>query len=47
MLVLLYVIPATLNAATITVTSLPALQTAINNAVAGDIIILTNGIYTY
>lgn len=33
-------------AATITVTSLPALQTAINNAAPGDIIILTNGVYT-
>lgn len=33
-------------AATITVTSLSALQTAINNAAPGDIIILANGIYT-
>lgn len=46
LLVLLYVIPASLTAATITVTSLSALQTAINNAVAGDIIILANGTYT-
>jgi poly(beta-D-mannuronate) lyase len=46
LLVLLYVIPASINAATITVTSLSALQTAINNAAAGDIIILANGTYT-
>lgn len=46
LLVLLYVMPACLTAATITVTSLSALQTAINNAVAGDIIILANGTYT-
>jgi poly(beta-D-mannuronate) lyase len=35
-----------LAAATITVSSLSALQTAINNAAPGDVIILTNGIYT-
>jgi hypothetical protein len=35
-----------IRAATITVTSLSALQTAINNAVPGDIIILANGVYT-
>lgn len=35
-----------LSAATINVSSLSALQTAINNAVAGDIIILANGVYT-
>lgn len=46
LLVLLYVMPACLTAATITVTSLSALQTAINNAAAGDIIILANGTYT-
>lgn len=46
LLVLLYVMPACLTAATITVTSLSALQTAINNAVAGDIIILANGTYS-
>jgi poly(beta-D-mannuronate) lyase len=46
LLVLLYVMPACLTAATITVTSLSALQTAINSAVAGDIIILANGTYT-
>jgi poly(beta-D-mannuronate) lyase len=46
LLVLLYVLPATLMAATITVSSLSALQTAINNAAPGDIIILTNGVYT-
>jgi poly(beta-D-mannuronate) lyase len=36
----------TLSAETITVSSLSALQSAINNASAGDIIILTNGVYT-
>jgi hypothetical protein len=46
LLVLLYVMPASLTAATITVTSLSALQTAINNAVAGDVIILANGTYS-
>ena len=35
-----------LKAATVTVTSLSALQTAINNAAPGDIIILANGTYT-
>ncbi|QEC43938.1 DUF7594 domain-containing protein [Pseudobacter ginsenosidimutans] len=34
------------NAATITVSSLSALQTAINNASPGDVIILSNGVYT-
>jgi poly(beta-D-mannuronate) lyase len=37
---------ACFSASTINVTSLPALQTAINNAVPGDIIILANGVYT-
>ncbi|WP_143773924.1 chondroitinase-B domain-containing protein [Niastella vici] len=46
LLVLLYILPATLTAATVTVTSLSALQTVINNAAAGDIIILANGTYT-
>ncbi|OQP57432.1 chondroitinase-B domain-containing protein [Niastella populi] len=46
LLVLLFVMPASITAATITVTSLAALQTAINNAVPGDIIILSNGTYT-
>ncbi len=35
-----------LKAATVNVSSLSALQTAINNAVAGDVIILANGVYT-
>ncbi|HEY8919813.1 MAG TPA: chondroitinase-B domain-containing protein [Chitinophaga sp.] len=35
-----------LSAATINVSSLPALQTAINNAAPGDVIILANGVYT-
>ncbi|NIG53920.1 chondroitinase-B domain-containing protein [Chitinophaga sp. Cy-1792] len=35
-----------LSAATVNVSSLSALQTAINNAVAGDVIILANGVYT-
>ncbi|MVT41973.1 T9SS type A sorting domain-containing protein [Chitinophaga oryziterrae] len=35
-----------LSAATINVSSLSALQTAINNAAPGDIIILANGVYT-
>jgi hypothetical protein len=34
------------TATTIPVTSLPALQTAINNAAPGDVIILANGVYT-
>jgi poly(beta-D-mannuronate) lyase len=37
---------ATASAATFTVTSISALQTRINAAVAGDIIILQNGVYT-
>src|SRR5689334_8226787 len=37
---------ASLRAATINVSSLPALQTAINNASPGDVIILANGVYT-
>jgi len=35
-----------LSAATIQVSSLSALQTAINNAVPGDVIVLANGVYT-
>jgi hypothetical protein len=46
LLVLLFAMPACLTAAIITVTSLPALQTAITNAAPGDIIILANGTYT-
>ncbi|MFL5744897.1 MAG: chondroitinase-B domain-containing protein [Niastella sp.] len=34
------------SATTIPVTSLPELQTAINNAAPGDVIILANGVYT-
>jgi len=45
LLVLLCAVPA-LHAATVNVSSLSALQTAINNAAAGDIIILANGVYT-
>ncbi|MFL5745407.1 MAG: chondroitinase-B domain-containing protein [Niastella sp.] len=45
LLVLLCAVPA-LHAATVNVSSLSALQTAINNAAPGDIIILANGIYT-
>jgi Chondroitinase B len=37
---------ATADAATYTVTSISALQSRINSAVAGDIIILQNGVYT-
>jgi hypothetical protein len=44
-LLLLYA-PVTLFATTITVTSLSALQTAINGAAPGDVIILANGVYT-
>ena len=35
-----------LSAATVNVSSLSALQTAINNAAPGDVIILANGVYT-
>ncbi|MBO9204125.1 MULTISPECIES: chondroitinase-B domain-containing protein [Niastella] len=45
LLVLLCAVP-TIHAATVTVSSLSALQTAINNAAPGDIIILANGVYT-
>ncbi|QBN17437.1 chondroitinase-B domain-containing protein [Flavobacterium nackdongense] len=37
---------AAIKAATINVSSIPALQTAINNSNAGDVIILANGTYT-
>jgi hypothetical protein len=43
---LLLCLTTRLSAATINVSSLSALQTAINNAVPGDIIILANGVYT-
>ncbi|WP_207514072.1 chondroitinase-B domain-containing protein [Longitalea luteola] len=46
LLVMLYAVPAVLTAATINVSSLPALQTAINNAAPGDVIILANGVYS-
>src|SRR6266540_6335312 len=46
LLLMLYVVPASLFAATVNVSSLSALQTAINNAAPGDIIILANGVYT-
>jgi hypothetical protein len=42
----LIVLPGIASANTITVTSIPALQTAINNAAPGDLIILANGLYT-
>jgi hypothetical protein len=45
LLVLLCAVPA-LHAATVNVSSLSALQTAVNNASPGDIIILANGVYT-
>jgi poly(beta-D-mannuronate) lyase len=44
MLTVVCILPA--MAATITVSSLSALQTAINSANPGDVIILTNGVYT-
>lgn len=44
--VLCMLLSARLSATTITVASLTDLQTAINNAVPGDIIILANGVYT-
>src|SRR5215211_1661076 len=45
---LLFFLFASVNsfAGTITVSSLPDLQKAIGNAVAGDVIILVNGMYT-
>lgn len=46
LLCLLFLLAGKLWAVTITVTSLSALQTAINNAAPGDIIILANGVYT-
>ncbi|MGN7723572.1 chondroitinase-B domain-containing protein [Chitinophaga sp. 22620] len=45
-LFLLLLIALKLPAAVIPVSSLPALQAAINNAVAGDVIVLANGVYT-
>jgi len=46
LLLLVLSVPAALLAATVNVSSLSALQTAINNAAPGDIIILANGTYT-
>lgn len=48
LLLLLFFLTAfdAVRAATITVTSLAALQTAINNAAPGDIILLADGVYT-
>jgi poly(beta-D-mannuronate) lyase len=45
-LVLCVMASVRLSATTIPVSSLSALQTAINNAVPGDIIVLANGVYT-
>jgi hypothetical protein len=44
-LTILLFISVSVKAATINVSSVPALQTAINNASAGDVIILANGTY--
>ncbi|WP_143309055.1 chondroitinase-B domain-containing protein [Chitinophaga vietnamensis] len=41
-----FLIPAFASAANIPVNSLQALQSAINNAVPGDVIVLANGVYT-
>lgn len=46
LLSLLFTLSGRARAATINVSSLSALQTAINNAVPGDVIILANGVYT-
>jgi hypothetical protein len=46
LLLLTLSVPAALLAATVNVSSLSALQTAINNASPGDVIILANGVYT-
>lgn len=46
LMLLLAVIPLPLAAANVTVSSLSALQTAINNAGPGDVITITNGVYT-
>lgn len=46
LLALLFVTPGMLSADTITVNSLSALQSAINSATAGDVIIVANGTYT-
>ena len=42
---LILFISGALKAATSNVSSVPALQTAINNATSGDVIILANGTY--
>ncbi|WEK18345.1 MAG: polysaccharide lyase 6 family protein [Candidatus Pedobacter colombiensis] len=46
LLILMLAHPAASFAKTITVASLPELQKAIDNAVAGDVILLKNGVYT-
>jgi hypothetical protein len=44
-ILLVLIVPTTLNAATINVSSIAALQTACNNSVSGDVIILADGTY--
>ncbi len=44
-ILLILTVPTTLNAATINVSSIAALQTACNNSVSGDVIILADGTY--
>lgn len=44
-LLIIFLVPMSLKAATINVNSVAALQTAINNSISGDIIILLDGTY--